>query len=244
MTDRIDLDEYATESEEPDDADTANPGDWFWRETGDPMTETATATDENGHDETTTAMDTDTVNSTDTDAADSTDTDTTIPRVPRENDDKPVGIPVEQGGAGGTSTEENDESITEPTRPAASGPHGGGVDDMTLVFTYEAAKRFSKPQHVFADARQWADWIGIIGHTEAHVLNTFQRHHNLDLDFFNGTGTGPDERLAEIDEHSMFFAERMVVVGCDNETEIAETADWEFVPLQEATTKADWELDE
>lgn len=233
MTDRIDLDEYATDSEEPDDTNTANPGDWFWKETGDPSTETSTATAENGHSEATTG----TIDSTDT----------TIPRVPRENDDKPVGIPVEQGGAGGTSTEEHDGSTPETDgarlRPAASGPHGGGVDDMTIAFTYEAAKRFSKPQHVFEDARRWADWIGIIGYTEAHVLNTFQRRNHLDLDFFNGTGTGPGERLAEINEQSMFFAERMVVVGCDNEIEIAETANWEFVPLQEATTKADWELE-
>ena len=232
MTDRIDLDEYATDSEEPDDTNAANPGDWFWKETGDPSTETSTATAENGHSEATGTIDS---------------TDTTIPRVPRDNDDKPVGIPVEQGGAGGASAEEHDGSTSETdrdrVRPVASGPHGGGVDDMTIAFTYEAAKRFSEPQHVFEDARRWADWVGIIGYTEAHVLNTFQRRNHLDLDFFNGTGTGPGERLAEINEQSMFFAERMVVIGCDNETEIAETANWEFVPLQEATTKADWELE-
>jgi hypothetical protein len=236
MTDRIDLDEYASESEESDDTNTANRGDWFWKETGDPTIETPATTDENGHSETTTATATETDNPT--------DTGTTIPHVPRENEDKPVGIPVEQGGAGGASVREHDESMTETAGSVASGPHGGGVDDMTLAFTYEAAKRFSEPQHAFTDAGQWADWVGIVGYTEAHVLNTFQRRNNLDLDFFNGTGTEPGERLAEIDEHSMFFAERMVVVGRDSEAEIAETGGWEFVPLQEAATKADWELNE
>jgi hypothetical protein len=244
MTDRIDLDEYATESEESDGTDTTNHGDWFWKGTDDPTIETSTATVETGHDETTTETVDPTNTDMDTDTNTDMDTGSTIPRVPRENDDKPIGIPVEQGGAGGSSAGEHDEPTTETTTPAASGPHGGGVDDMTLAFTYEAAKRLSEPQHAFVDAGQWADWVGLIGHTEAHVLTTFQRRNHLDLDFFNGTGTGPGERLAEIDEHSMFFAERMVVVGCDNETEMAETAGWEFVPLREAATKADWELDE
>jgi hypothetical protein len=231
VTDRIDLDEYGTESDEQTDTDAKNRGDWFWKETDDPTTRPAQESAENGTHETS------------IETSDSTDT--AIPRVPRENDDKPVGIPVKQGGAGGVSVDKQgqDRSATETVTSETSGPHGGGVDDMTLAFTYEAAKRLTEPQRAFADAGRWADWIGIIGYTDAHVLNTFQRRNHLDLDFFNGTGTGPGERLAEIDEHSMFFAERMVVVGSESESkEIAETADWEFVPLSEAAAKAEWKL--
>lgn len=116
---------------------------------------------------------------------------------------------------------------------------------MTLAFTFDAIRRLDDPAAVLADARQWSDWIGIVGEVEAHVINKFQRDNALDVDFFNGTGTGPAERLGEIGPHSMFFAERMVVVGIPGRDEsIAEAADWEFVDLETAAGEADWALRE
>ncbi|WP_417344208.1 DUF7124 domain-containing protein [Halalkalicoccus salilacus] len=113
---------------------------------------------------------------------------------------------------------------------------------MTMAFTYEAAKRLTDPGFVFAGAA-WADWVGLVGEVDAHVLNKFQRENGIDADFFNGSGTGPAERLAEITEMSMFFAERMVLVGTADEEWIAEEAGWEFVPIGTAAEKAGWELD-
>ncbi|MFB6206777.1 MAG: hypothetical protein ABEJ05_09670 [Haloglomus sp.] len=188
-----------------------------------------------------------------------------VPHVPRSNQDRPVGIPKEGGGAGGAtardqSAEGADAPETETTDgragdpeaagttaaggadDAASGPHGGGTDDMTMALTYRAARRFENPAAVFADAARWADWVGIVGEVEAHVINKFQRDHTIDADFFNGSGTAPDERLAGIDHHSMFYADRMVVVGLDDESWIAEAADWEFVPLSTAASEAGWDL--
>jgi len=230
MTDEIDLDDLAVESDaEPD----ANKGDWFWRGDGDPEDEpdddwvsSATAdSDERDHDP--------------------------VPHVPRQNQGGPVGIPKESGGAGGgtngeSSADRGDEGTTAEgtkTTQSASGPHGGGVDDMTMAITYEAARRLVNPRAVMADAAAWADWVGIVGDVEAYTINKFQRDAQIDTDFFSGSGQGPAERLADIDEHSMFFAERMVVVGVDGEAWIAEEADWEFVPLETAAEKADWELE-
>ncbi|MFB6161208.1 MAG: hypothetical protein ABEJ61_08540 [Haloferacaceae archaeon] len=128
--------------------------------------------------------------------------------------------------------------------PAASGPHGGGADDMTMALTYRAATRLADPGRVFADASRWADWIGIVGDVDAHVITKFQRDHAVDADFFNGTGTGPVERLRGVDERSMFYADRMAVVGvADADERIAAAAGWEFVPLAEAAEKAGWTLD-
>jgi hypothetical protein len=178
-----------------------------------------------------------------------TDTDASgearVPHVPRENQNSPVGIPKETGGAGAGNEVESDAGGANAPDSAASGPHGGGVDDMATALTYEAAKRLANPAAAVADATVWSDWIGIVGDVPAHVIGTFQRNNGVDADFFNGTGTGPGERLAEIDEHSMFYSERMVVVGVESEDEyIAERADWEFVPLADAAAKANWELQE
>lgn len=249
MTDRINLDDVDID-ESSDADDEANEGDWFWRGEGDPPELEQTA-DEAADDGSTTA---ESSGARTGEAAEESDaTERRLPRVPRENADKPVGIPTELGGAGGagggsaprkegaSASRENGES----TPGAESGPHGGGVDDMTMAVTYGAIRRLADPRAAMADASRWADWIGIVGDVDAHVIHTFQRRNGIDADFFNGTGTGPGERLAEIGPRSMFYAERMVVVGVEDEDErVADAAGWEFVPLAGAAAKAGWELAE
>lgn len=266
MTDHIDLDEMDVEDDEEPDA---NRGDWFWRGEGDPEDEP----DEGWLDAA--------VDSSDGDADDDP-----LPGVPRQDDDSPVGIPVEGGGAGGgpagtagTGTTTEDESgdavWSEPAEPepggpepsedtapreeptgeadgqtetggsdtAATGPHGGGADDMTMALTYEAVNRLDDPRFAIIDAKRWSDWVGIVGDVSAYVIKEFQRDHEIDIDFFSGAAQEPAERLADVDEHSMFYADRMVLVGTEGERAIAERAGWEFVPLEDAAEKADWDLD-
>lgn len=236
MTDRFDLDEIDAGDEEEDEEPAR--GDWFWRgEEGGADESDAFATESASADEPERA-------DADVDAGGADPA--PAPRVPRETDGKPVGVPVEGGGAGaGASDADPEGSAPRPLGESeAEGPHGGGPDDMTMAFTYDAAKRFADPGLVFASAREWADWIGIVGDAPAHVVTKFQRENGIDADFFNGTGTAPGERLAEIDRTSMFFAERMVVVGIEGSDEpIAAEADWEFVPLSTAAEKAGWDLD-
>ncbi|KYH27892.1 hypothetical protein HAPAU_05670 [Halalkalicoccus paucihalophilus] len=233
MTDSIDLDEIETES---DEEPRPNRGDWFWRGEGDFEGENEAARSDPS------------VSATDANAESGPEStpepeDLTTPHVPHENRDKPVGLPEDRGGAGGTSAREAAaDSEANGGAPEASGPHGGGADDMTMALTYEAAKRLADPGLVLAGAT-FADWIGIVGEVDAHVITTFQRKKGIDADFFNGTGTGPGERLAEITEMSMFFAERMVVLGCAGEEWIAEEAGWEFLDIETAAEKAGWELD-
>jgi len=283
MTERIDLDDI--ETEEPDDGDDGNAGDWLWRDEDDAEAPVSTQpaadapvgpSSAGSGDGEPSADESDAVSpsvpSSDegeptgsadagTGAASSGDAsgpatgasdETRVPHVPRESHGSPAGIPKESGGAGaggesggqGTTAASNEAggSGAEPPDSAASGPHGGGVDDMATAFTYEALKRLEKPAAAVRDSKRWSDWIGIVGDVPAHVIGTFQRNHGIDADFFNGTGTGPGERLAGVDEHSMFYSERMVVVGLPGEEGIAEAAGWEFVPLSDAATNAGWEV--
>lgn len=261
MTDEIDLDELDVQ----DDEETPNRGDWFWSGEGDPEDEPdpgATGTTsvrpdsdaETGSPDAATDTGTDADTGIEGDEADAASADPTgqaVPHVPRENKDKPVGIPTDSGGAGGAAATDTDPASNVAEDPAAgeesveaSGPHGGGIDDMTMAVTYDAARQFADPQRVFQEARAWADWVGIVGDVDAFVINKFQRDHGIDADFFSGAGQEPAERLADIDEHSMFYAERMVLVGRPDDEPIAERTGWEFIPLADAAEKADWELDE
>jgi hypothetical protein len=266
MTDRIDLDELA----ETDDAaaESGNRGDWLWRD--DPTaTEAGRTVDgdegaDHDPDAARSAADADAATPEDgsrSGAGSGTGADSTaggtgdaVPHVPRSNRDRPAGVP-ESGGGAGAGAGTGSRSDREPDRGhgtageraerdtlGETGPHGGGVDDMTLAFTYRAARRLADPGAAVADAATWADWIGIVGDVPAHAINKFQREHAVDADFFNGSGTGPGERLADIGPHSMFYAERMVVVGVPGEEGVAERADWEFVPLPEAAEGAGWTL--
>lgn len=244
MTDRIDLDELETDDRDADaDADEPNRGDWFWSGEGDPDAEP----DRPAYD------------------VDLGQSDDAVPRVPREHDDRPVGVPVESGGAGGGPDREQptggvpgDDPGGEETpatagtggrdaRPTAgSASHGSASDpvDMTLAFTFDAIRSLANLHSALADAEQWTDFVGVVGDVDAHVINKFQRDERVDLDFFNGSGTGPGDRLAAIGETSMFYADRMVLVGVDDtERAWAEDAGWEFLPLEEAAGKAEWELE-
>jgi hypothetical protein len=234
MTDEIDLDEIETDdADEPE----ANRGDWLWREDGDPDAEptaepepTVEASAESG--------------GTDTGATDmAADAGGPVPRVPRDNEDKPAGVP-ESGGGSGAGAGATVSGAPDDAEPMAEGPHGGGVDDMTMALTYNAITELADPQLVVVSAREWADWVGIVGDVSAPVITKFQREHGIDADFFNGTGTGPAERLADIGKTSMFYAERLAVVGTPDDEHIAEEAGWEFVPLEKAAEKADWDLEE
>ncbi|QKY19023.1 hypothetical protein B4589_001030 [Halolamina sp. CBA1230] len=320
MTDRIDLDDVEQSDEEREE-DRPNPGDWLWKGEGSPddEPEAPDRTVDIGADD------------FDADGA-------ATPRIPRENDDKPVGVPVEGGGAGGAAASsgekptggvpsndsddgsgesdgsdesddpantgdtpsrawgeaaqehgasgdateadadtakpgtpeggdgptpsasrtsagghsrgeewENAQPVKQPESTPGAASHGSastGSVDMTMAFSYRAIRRFENVHAVLADAENWTDYLGIVGDVDATVINKYQRDNTLDLDFFNGSGTGPAERLDAVGPNSMFYAERMVLVGVDEREQAwAQEADWEFVPLETAAEEAGWALD-
>ncbi|MDJ1430776.1 hypothetical protein [Halostagnicola sp. A-GB9-2] len=167
-----------------------------------------------------------------------------IPGVPRTTEG-PVGVPESQGGAGGGSSNQANAEREQSAGSQRTTNHGEATDpdDMTLALTYEAINRLEDPQFVVASARSWSDWLGIVGKVSTPAIRKFQRDEGIDLDFFGGSETGPGERLADITPDSMFYAERMVLVGAPGDERIAEAADWEFIPLETAAEKADWEIE-
>lgn len=262
MTDSIDLDAMDVEDEETE----ANYGDWIWRDEGDPEDEPDSPWDDGGGrrsiDGAESAGRADRDDEPEADPPDDSNGETTgvddpetgaageassdrqpAPSVPKTSRG-PVGVPEQSGGAGaGSSAASASSASSDGSNSDAAGPHGGDADDMTMALTYDAIKRVEDPQYVIADARGWADWIGIVGDVSTPVIQQFQRNAGIDVDFFGGSDTGPAERLADIGRRSMFYAERMVVVGLEDDAWIADAADWEFVPLAEAADKAGWELE-
>lgn len=251
MTDRIDLDDLDVSAD--DDEPEPNRGDWFWKGEGAPESEPAAESGGGETDDAATAR-TDATSEPlagepnapgepdtprEPDAGDGAASASATPRVPRDADDKPVGVPMDAGGGGGVAAQNRGD---DPGEAPYGDPYGGTTAEMTLAFTYEAVQRLEMLHAALADAETWTDYVGLVGEVPAHVLNKFQRDERLDLDFFNGGGMGPAERLAEVDSHSMFYADRMVVVGVDGESWIAEEAGWEFVDVVDAAAKADWPL--
>ncbi|PSP72525.1 hypothetical protein BRC86_12185 [Halobacteriales archaeon QS_3_64_16] len=268
-TDRVDLDALDV-GEDEEENEQPRRGEWFWNEESgaEVAAESAEAGSSATDDEAGETGEVTTPGTTDTGATDeSSESDATanddgrarVPHVPRENKNQPVGIPVAEGGAGGASARaaaerESDAEEEDDGAPAEDGEERGGTvgtgdsgspaSEMTMAFSYDAMKRFASPVLVMANAEEWTDWIGLVGEVDAYVINKYVREEGLDIDFFNGAGDGPADRLAEIttNPNSMFAAERTVLVGTEGDWEIADRADWEFVPLEAAADAAGWDL--
>ncbi|MEF8831658.1 MAG: hypothetical protein V5A23_09010, partial [Halobacteriales archaeon] len=170
-----------------------------------------------------------------------------LPVVPDASGERTT-LPANSGGLGPLDADDGSGATPGPDvdvdvdMDVDDSGDAGGTHGMTMAITYNAARRFANPAEVAVDAKGWVDWLGIVGDVPAYTINAFLRESGVDSDFFNGTDD-PDERLAKIDEHSSFYAERMVVVGVEGEDEwIAEEAAWEFIPLAEAAGEADWAL--
>jgi hypothetical protein len=118
----------------------------------------------------------------------------------------------------------------------------GGTGDMTLAIELAALKQLAQPDAVFDDARQWAEYVGVISEKPTYVVTNFCRKHRIRQDFFSGP-RGREESLGNVKEQ--FDTDRHVFVGTsDEDATLAETAEWEYLTLEEASEAADWELGE
>ncbi|GCF13109.1 hypothetical protein Harman_10440 [Haloarcula mannanilytica] len=118
----------------------------------------------------------------------------------------------------------------------------GGSGDMTLAFDLDALKQLAYPDSVFNDARQWSEYVGVISEQPTYVVTNFTRKHRIRQDFFSGP-RGREESLENVKEQ--FDTDRHVFVGAnDDDADLAETAGWEYLPVEQAAEAADWELGE
>jgi hypothetical protein len=116
----------------------------------------------------------------------------------------------------------------------------GGSTDMTLAFELEALKRLRRPDEVFADARSWSEYVGVVSEKPTYVVTNFTRKNRIRQDFFSGP-RGVEESLENVGRQ--FETDRHVFIGTtDEDATAAEAVGWEYVDLATAAEAAGWEL--
>ncbi|WP_458209583.1 DUF7124 domain-containing protein [Haladaptatus sp. NG-SE-30] len=115
-----------------------------------------------------------------------------------------------------------------------------GSGEMTLAFELSALKTLSSPGTVFEDARRWTRYVGVISDQPTYVVTNFTRKNRIRQDFFSG----PKGRAESLDSvKAQFDTDRHVFVGTtDDDRELAEEHDWEFLHVEDAAEAAEWEL--
>jgi len=117
---------------------------------------------------------------------------------------------------------------------------GAGSTDMTLAFELEALKRLKRPDEVFADARSWSEYVGVVSDKPTYVVTNFTRKNRIRQDFFSGP-RGKRESLENVGRQ--FDTDRHVLVGTgETDRDVAEEVGWEYLPLEDAAEAAGWEL--
>lgn len=117
----------------------------------------------------------------------------------------------------------------------------GGRGEMTLVITVAALERVSDPETVVDDARQWSTRVGVVGDAAPDEITTALERADIDPDFVSGK-KGVTGSLAAVRQR--FPTDRYVVVGTDDAVRTtAQALGWEYLSLEEAAAKAEWELE-
>jgi hypothetical protein len=118
----------------------------------------------------------------------------------------------------------------------------GASGDMTLAFELAALKRLADPEAVFANARQWTEYVGVVSEKPTYVVTNYTRKHRVRQDFFSGP-RGVEESLENVGRQ--FDTDRHVFVGTtDEDRQTAEAAGWEYIDIEAAAEAAGWELGE
>lgn len=123
-----------------------------------------------------------------------------------------------------------------------AGPSGqtGGSEDMTLAFELRALQSLAKPSTVFANARQWTRYTGVVSDEPTYVVTNYTRKRRIRQDFFSGP-KGKEGTLEDVKEQ--FESDRHVLVGTtDEDEEMAEATGWEYIDVQAAARAAGWDL--
>jgi hypothetical protein len=103
-----------------------------------------------------------------------------------------------------------------------------GSGEMTLAFELSALRALADPGEVFADARQWSRYVGVVSEEPTYVVTNFTRKRRIRQDFFSGP-KGKGESLESVKRQ--FDTDRHVFVGTSAEDrELADGLGWELAP--------------
>jgi hypothetical protein len=118
----------------------------------------------------------------------------------------------------------------------------GGSGDMTLAFELTALQALASPGEVFADARRWTEYVGVVSEKPTYVVTNFTRKRRIRQDFFSGP-KGKAESLESVKRQ--FDTDRHVFVGTSDEDEaLAREVTWEYLAVEDAAEAAGWPLAE
>ncbi len=111
--------------------------------------------------------------------------------------------------------------------------------ELTLVFSLGAARALADPAAVFAEARRWSRYVGIVAN-DAEAVESFVADHDIENDYslrnWDKWGT-----LGDI--HDEASTPRYVFVGTSaSDRRVATHVGYEFRTVREAAEKADWTL--
>lgn len=117
-----------------------------------------------------------------------------------------------------------------------TGERGG---EMTLAFDLAAIDAFANPSAVFADARRWSRYVGVVAN-DMEAVESYVRRHGLQQDF----------EIGALDRQSVLSklkweadTDRYVFVGArELDRELADHVGWEYISAEEAGAAADWTL--
>ncbi|WP_135535728.1 MULTISPECIES: hypothetical protein [Halostella] len=116
----------------------------------------------------------------------------------------------------------------------------GGDGEMTLAFELAALQELASPSAVFDGARRWSKYVGVVSDKPTYVVTNFTRKERIRQDFFSGP-RGKAESLESVREQ--FDTDRHVFVGAtDEDRELAEEVDWEYLTVEDAAEAAGWDL--
>lgn len=111
--------------------------------------------------------------------------------------------------------------------------------EMTLVFDVAALRRLSDPAAAVEDARRWTAGVGVAGADHDDLRSFLDREH-VEPGFVTGE-RGLIGGLAAVRQR--VTTDRHVFVGATDETRAtAEAVGWEYLDVEDAATKAGWEL--
>ena len=117
-----------------------------------------------------------------------------------------------------------------------------GSGEMTLAFELSALRALADPGEVFAEAREWSQYVGVVSEEPTYVVTNFTRKRQIRQDFFSGP-KGKGESLESVKRQ--FDTDRHVFVGTDEADEaLAAEFGWEFLAVEEAADAAGWALAE
>ncbi len=111
---------------------------------------------------------------------------------------------------------------------------------ITLAIGLPALKQLAEPAAAIRQSRSWARYIGVIAAVSDVVVREVTREYGINPDFTTGPDE-PTETLALLPQQ--FDTDRYILVGTATADRwLPEQSVWEYRPLKEAATSADWEL--